>query len=387
MKNLSKYICSVSSTLLLSTLLLQTPGWSQVNAGATADTKRVYTWLDSLRARTSSKVVLGQEFRDISITTTYADIVSLQQETGRWVGMVGHEYNGAGAYDGNGDNTSRGHLIDYWKAGGLVTANWNFSNPFNCPVDASYPSGNPYQCAYYGDEARASTVDLKKLLPNPTRLSTWQTFLDNSAEELAKYQKEGVVVLWRPFQEMNGNWFWWGNLKGDSEGFKAVWRDMYDYFTRVKGLNNLIWVYSPVAVYEGNTATYGEYESFYPGSQYVDVTGPTVYADSNTRTDYNWIGNFSWFKNAGKPIFINEFGPALSDATNYTTDVYNLTRLTKGLKQNYPEAIGVQFWSSYIGPLGPDTRSVKRNFSIKDSNERVQLLQDPLFITRERILK
>ena len=30
------------------------------------------------------------------------------------------------------------------------------------------------------------------------------------ADALLELQKAGVVVLWRPMQEMNGNWFWWG---------------------------------------------------------------------------------------------------------------------------------------------------------------------------------
>ena len=64
---------------------------------------------------------------------------------------------------------------------------------------------------------------------------------------LKELQDAGVVVLWRPLPEMNGEWYWWGKTShpSNAEPYVNIFRDMYDYFTNVKGLNNLIWVYSP----------------------------------------------------------------------------------------------------------------------------------------------
>jgi hypothetical protein len=42
------------------------------------------------------------------------------------------------------------------------------------------------------------------------RLVQWLEQLDLIAEGLLELKAAGVVVLWRPFQEMNGGWFWWG---------------------------------------------------------------------------------------------------------------------------------------------------------------------------------
>ena len=49
-----------------------------------------------------------------------------------------------------------------------------------------------------------------------------------------------VPVLWRPLHEFDGAWFWWG--KGGAEAFKKLWRLMYDRFTGLHKLDNLIWV-------------------------------------------------------------------------------------------------------------------------------------------------
>ena len=63
------------------------------------------------------------------------------------------------------------------------------------------------------------------------------------ADGLKELQDANVVVLWRPFHEMNGGWFWWGGK--DPDEFIRVWRHMFDYFTKTKGLDNLLWVYGP----------------------------------------------------------------------------------------------------------------------------------------------
>ena len=52
-----------------------------------------------------------------------------------------------------------------------------------------------------------------------------------------------MPVLWRPYHEMNGDWFWWGKKTGPS-GHRALWRMMYDRFVNYHGLNNLLWVWN-----------------------------------------------------------------------------------------------------------------------------------------------
>ena len=67
--------------------------------------------------------------------------------------------------------------------------------------------------------------------------------LDQLAAGLEELKEAGVVVIWRPFHEMNGDWFWWG-AKPPAE-FVKVWRHMFDYFTNTKQLDNLLWAYGP----------------------------------------------------------------------------------------------------------------------------------------------
>lgn len=96
--------------------------------------------------------------------------------------------------------------------------------------------------------------------------------LDVIAEELRRFQKERIPILWRPFHEAEGDWFWWGS-KGHTVG-KELYRLMFDYFVKEQHLDHLLWVWnSPVK--EG-----------WPGEEYVDIISRDIYLEPHTVTDY-----------------------------------------------------------------------------------------------------
>ncbi len=95
------------------------------------------------------------------------------------------------------------------------------------------------------------------------------------ADKLQVYRDLHVPVLWRPLHEIDGGWFWWTD-KRQPENTAKLWRMMFDYFTRERKLNNLIWVYSAgVGDLKKKPVEYRK--RFYPGPQYVDIAGMDVY--------------------------------------------------------------------------------------------------------------
>jgi len=113
-------------------------------------------------------------------------------------------------------------------------------------------------------------VDINALLdPSSETHVRWLQELDQIADGLQQLKDAGVVVLWRPLHEMNGNWFWWGGK--DPATFIKLWRQMFDYLTKTKGLDNLLWVYSP--------GSSGKIAAYYPGDRYVDLAGLDTYTD------------------------------------------------------------------------------------------------------------
>ncbi|MFC5528818.1 glycosyl hydrolase [Cohnella yongneupensis] len=171
--------------------------------------------------------------------------------------------------------------IDWWKQeGGIVTICWHWGTP---------PNGVGY-------ESSKGTIDLEEALTPGTELNQGMLAqMDRVAEELKKLQDAGVPVLWRPFHEFDGAWFWWG--KGGSENFIKLWRLMYDRYTNVHGLNNLIWVLG----YSGEVK-----DGWYPGDDYVDIIGADNYSEGTQVAKYNKLAQSIGTE---MPIVYHENGP------------------------------------------------------------------------------
>lgn len=109
----------------------------------------------------------------------------------------------------------------------------------------------------------------------------WKRRLDGFADYLAYLQTNGVVVLVRPFHEMNQGKFWWGGRPGPN-GTAALYRLTHDYFTKTKGLTNLIWIWDM----QDMSHDLAEYN---PGRGYWDVFAFDIYANGWERSWYDAI--------------------------------------------------------------------------------------------------
>jgi mannan endo-1,4-beta-mannosidase len=225
--------------------------------------------------------------------------------------------------------------IAYWNMGGLVSISAHLYNPANTNKGGLHDKN----------------LDLARLLaPDTDAHCRWMHELDLLATGLKELDDAGVVVLWRPFHEMNGGWFWWGGK--DPDTFIKLWRQMFDYFTQTKRLNNLLWVYAPNQ--STNTALY------YPGDQYVDLVGLDAYADN---VDQRHIKGYAEVADLPKPFGFTEFGP--HGASNPPGD-YDYTRFLAGLRKNFPATCFFMCWNAKW--------SLAQNFNTR------QLLDDPLIV-------
>ena len=127
----------------------------------------------------------------------------------------------------------------------------------------------------------------------------WQSQVDVIAFFLKQLRDADVPVLWRPYHEMNGGWFWWGQKPGD-DGYKRLWRMLFDRLTAFHGLNNLIWVYNTNEVKEGVDA----HAAYYPGDDVVDVLATDVYTEGFNTMNYETLLDLA----GEKPIALGEVG-------------------------------------------------------------------------------
>ena len=81
-----------------------------------------------------------------------------------------------------------------------------------------------------------------------------------------------IPVLFRPWHEHTGSWFWWGQKLCSTEEYKALWSITYNRM-KEKGADQLLWAYSPGT--EPNDTT--QYLERYPGDSIVDLIGVDAY--------------------------------------------------------------------------------------------------------------
>ncbi len=143
--------------------------------------------------------------------------------------------------------------VDWHARGGIVTICWHTGVDFA----SGYPASQKDELDW-ASALTPGTAAHKALLQN----------MDRAVPYLRRLQEMDIPVLWRPFHEMDGKWFWWG--RGGAEGFVKLWRLMYDRYVRHHGLHNLIWVL-------GFSDAPGDLTPWYPGDDVVDILGGDSY--------------------------------------------------------------------------------------------------------------
>lgn len=90
-----------------------------------------------------------------------------------------------------------------------------------------------------------------------------------------------IAVIFRPWHENTGSWFWWGDKNCSDADYHALWTQMREEFDAA-GVDNVVWAYSP------GTSTAQEYMKRYPGDDIIDIFGTDIYHypyDGDMRTD------------------------------------------------------------------------------------------------------
>ena len=180
--------------------------------------------------------------------------------------------------------------------GHIITLMWH-----GCfPTDGDCCDGS----SIWSMENRPSPARWDELVTEGTELNdAWKRGADKIAAYLKELQEEDIPVLWRPYHEMNGVWFWWCNHKGE-KGFKRLWIMMYEYFTGHHQLNNLIWVWNTNAPRDIPGDEAWAYEDFFPGIAYVDILAADVYRNDYKQSHHDQLVTLA----QGKPIALGEVG-------------------------------------------------------------------------------
>ena len=247
--------------------------------------------LEYLYSISGKHTLTGQHCIPLSGSTRLAGVEKL---TGLYPVIFGQDFgfSAAGTWDGiNFRQQIVDEAIRRHNDGFIITLMWHAVRPTEEePVT--------FERSILGKLADREWNDL--LTPGTEIHERWKSQVDVIAFFLKQLREAAVPVLWRPYHEMNGDWFWWGKKTGDM-GYRKLYRMLFERLTQFHKLNNLIWVFNANELRRNNV---DPYHFYYPGVDVVDILATDVYSNKFAERDYK-----SLLALAGdKPIALGEVG-------------------------------------------------------------------------------
>jgi len=238
-----------------SACLAQTPDAQPIDADATPAARTLLHDLDAI----SGNATIGGQHNYPNTVSMYSDRVF--DLTGEFPGIFGQDFGFSGGDDKDsalGRASMIAEVIREYRAGAVIALTWHAVRPTDDePVT-------------FRDSVQGHLSDWEwhqLLTPGTDIYNRWSRQVDRIAGYLKELQDAGVPVLFRPYHEMNGNWFWWGGRPGP-EGSAALYRQLFERYVHVNHLHNLVWVWN---VNTPNGSSAGPVVEYFPGAGYADV--------------------------------------------------------------------------------------------------------------------
>ncbi len=158
----------------------------------------------------------------------------------------------------------RDQIIDAHKKGGIITLSWHIDNLTT------------------GGDSWDMTSSVNAIFTNPSTREKYELWVERAADYMKSLEYKGkpIPIIFRPFHEMNGFWFWWGEPNCNSIDYIRLWRETVRLLRDKHKLHNLLYVYSP-----NKLGPDDDYMKYYPGDNYVDILGVDIY-DFEDADDY-----------------------------------------------------------------------------------------------------
>jgi len=200
-----------------------------------------------------------------------------------------------------------------FERGGVLTYSWHMTHPGT------------------GENFYDTTAVVHRLIPGGDLHTTLVSYLDLAADYFLEL--DPVPVIFRPWHEHNGDWFWWCKGSTSEEDFISLWRFTVEYLRDKRGVHNLIWAYSPDRSRIRMDHFEEDYHWGYPGDDYVDLIGLDNYWDvghgANTTAPDEQLTQFRLSlektvqiaEKKGKPAALTETGLEAIPDPKWWTDV------------------------------------------------------------------
>jgi mannan endo-1,4-beta-mannosidase len=245
----------------------QPSNYKLIDPRATAETKALYK---NLAAISGKQVLFGHQH-----ATEYGhgwageeNRSDVRSVTGSHPAVIGVDFSGLSGRPVNEIEKTKQllkkNIGDTYNRGGITTVAWHFSNPVS--------AGG----FYWVDTVSKPAV--KYILPGGSHHSGYKKILQTIGElavSIKGSDGKTVPMIFRPYHEFDGNWFWWGRAHCTADEFKQLWRFTVSYLRDSLQVHNFIYAFSPDCLFTNEA----QFLERYPGDEWVDMVGMDDYAD------------------------------------------------------------------------------------------------------------
>ncbi|MCJ8163415.1 glycoside hydrolase family 26 protein [Pontibacter sp. E15-1] len=253
--------------LLAALFLVGCSASKPIDAAATSETKALYQNLGKLSKK---HTLFGHQHateygHGWSGDQNRSDVASV---TGSHPAVVGVDFSGFSGRSpqaiAQAKEAVRQNVVDTYNRGGVTTAAWHFSNPVS-------PGG-----FYWVDSLSLPAV--RYIIPGGEAHAQYKEILDGIgawAHSVRGADGKLAPVIFRPFHEFDGGWFWWGKPYASREEFISLWQFTVSYLRDSLDVHNFIYAFTP----DNKFRTEAEFLERYPGDAWVDMVGMDNYGD------------------------------------------------------------------------------------------------------------
>jgi mannan endo-1,4-beta-mannosidase len=293
--------------LLCFCLIINVVTWAQIDPKATKETKALFLNLKRLQKQ---GVMFGHQDglayglnRDSTRWIGDANRSDVKSVSGEHPAVIGWdlgklEFDSTHNLDGVPFELMQKQIVAHYQRGGINTISWHPNNP----IDPSKTTWDKVD----------STI--KRVLNDKKSLKNYKKWLDKAATFLKNLKTpDGVAVpiIYRPYHEHTGSWFWWGAGHCTADEYKAFWKMTVTYLQKKKKVHNLLIAYST-----DRFTSKEHYMERYPGNDFVDMVGFDLYHRNAPASNAAFKADFGRMVNTlqeiatenGKPCAVTEMG-------------------------------------------------------------------------------
>jgi len=229
---------------------------------------------------------------------------------------IGHIETGSAVNIDSVDfNLMRDNIRRAYEMGGINTISWHPMNPVT--------GGNTW------DASIRTVAEILPGRPEAEKFKNWLTTIGEFFLSLKDGEGNEIPIIFRPYHEHTGSWFWWGHDITSKDEFVQLWKYTVSYLRDTMQVHNLLYAYSSDKI-----KTEDEYLLKYPGDEWVDILGCDVYDFPHYGVDYTKVMPecLSVLSKIGKqkqkPYALTETGNLCVKPEHWWTE--SLLKLTKG---------------------------------------------------------